>query len=149
MDVFQRRVFGNIYCFTENLNSELLCNIYKKTLLPSTRNFFGEDNNSWILQEDNDPKHTSGKAQKWKDNNNINRISWLSQSPNLNPIENVWAILKANINNYKPSSKKELVKIIKKEWRKLDSIFAKNLVTSMKKRISNVLENKGDHIYFQ
>ena len=38
--------FGNIYCFTENLNSELLYTIYKKTLLPSARKFFGEDDNS-------------------------------------------------------------------------------------------------------
>ena len=63
MDAFQRKVFRNIYWFTENLNSELLYTIYKKTLLPSARNFFGEDNNNWKLQEDNDPKYTSGKAQ--------------------------------------------------------------------------------------
>src|SRR5579871_4094458 len=61
---FSEKRFGNIYCFTENLNSELLCTIYKKTLLPSARKFFGEDDNNWKLQEDNDPKHTSGKVQK-------------------------------------------------------------------------------------
>ena len=60
---FSEKGFGNIYCFTENLNSELLCTIYKKTLLPTARNFFGEDDNSWKLQEDNDPKHTSGIAK--------------------------------------------------------------------------------------
>src|SRR5579871_6135099 len=43
---FSEKGFGNIYCFTENLNSELLYTIYKKTLLPSARNFFGEDDNS-------------------------------------------------------------------------------------------------------
>ena len=43
---FSEKGFGNIYCFTENLNSELLYTIYKKTLLPSTRNFFGEDDNN-------------------------------------------------------------------------------------------------------
>jgi transposase len=86
---FSEKGFGNIYYFIENLNSELLCIIYKKTLLPSARNFFGEDNNSWKLQEDNDPKHTSGKAQKWKDDNDVNILSWPSQSPDLNPMENV------------------------------------------------------------
>ena len=86
---FSEKGFENIYYFTENLNSELLCTIYKKTLLSSARNFFGEDDNNWKLQEDNDPKHTSGKVQNWKDKNNIKRISWLSQSPDLNPIENV------------------------------------------------------------
>ena len=86
---FSEKGFGNIYCFSDNLNAELLYTIYKTTLLPSARKFFGEDDNSWKLQEDNDPKHTSGKAQKWKDENDIKRISWLSQSPDLNPMENV------------------------------------------------------------
>ena len=45
-EYFSEKGFGNIYCFIENFNSELLYTIYKKTLLPSTRNFFDEDNNS-------------------------------------------------------------------------------------------------------
>jgi transposase len=145
---FSEKGFGNIYCFTENLNAELLCTIYKKTLLPSARNFFGEDNNNWKLQEDNDPKHTSGKAKIWKDDNNVNTISWPSQSPDLNPIENVWAILKANISNYKPTSIKHLIRIIKKEWKKLDGVFAENLVISMKNRISFLLSNNGDYTLY-
>ena len=60
---FSEKRFRNIYYFTENLHSELLCTIYK-TLLSSARIFFGKNNYSWILQEDNDPKHISGKAQK-------------------------------------------------------------------------------------
>jgi hypothetical protein len=145
---FSERGFGNIYCFTENLNSELLCTIYKKTLLPSARNFFGENNHSWKLQEDNDPKHMSEKAQKWREENQVKRISWPSQSPDLNPMENVWAVLKANVGNYKPTSIKDLIRIIKREWKKLGREFAENLVLSMKNRISLILSNKGDHILY-
>ena len=100
------------------------------------------------MQEDNDPKYTSGKAQKWRKDNQVKRISWPAQSQDLNPMENVWTVLKANISDYKPSSTKELIRIIKKEWKKLDKIFAENLVNSMKKRISDVIYNKGDHIYY-
>ena len=143
---FSEKSFGEIYCFTENLNVELLCTIYEKTLLPSARNFFREDNNSWKLQEDNDPKHTSGKAKRWKNDNDVNTISWPSQSPDLNPMENIWAVLKANISNYKPRLVKYLIKIIKWEWKKLDGVFAENLVLSIKNRISLILANEGDHI---
>ena len=145
---FSEEGFGNIYCFTNNLTGDLLCTIYETTLLPSAENFFGEDNHNWKLQEDNDPKHTSRKAQKWRSRNHVKRISWPSQSPDLNPIENVWAILKANISNHKPTSTKELIRIIKKEWEKLDKTFAENLVSSMKNRISLVISNKGDHILY-
>lgn len=98
-----------------------------------------------MVQEDNDPKHTSIKAQTWKDKNQINTISWPSQSPDLNPMKNVWSVLKVNISNYKPSSTKDLIRIIQKEWKKLDKVYAQNLIISMKNRISLVLSNKGDN----
>ena len=123
---FSKKGFGNIYYFTENLNANLLYTIYETTLLPSAGIFFGKNNHSWKLQEDNNPKHISGKAKKWKKDNDIKRISWPSQSLDLNLIENIWAVLKANISNYKLSSTKELIRIIKKEWKKLDKVFAKN-----------------------
>ena len=63
-------------------------------------------------------------------------------------MENVWAILKANANNNKPNSVKELIKIIQKEWKKFDNIFAQNLVISMKNHVSLLLSNGGDHILY-
>ena len=87
--------------------------------------FFGKDKDKWILQEDNDPKHSSKKAQNWKIDNQVNRLSWPSQSPDLNPMENVWAVLKVNVSNYKPTSTKQLIRVLKKEWKALDPTFAK------------------------
>ena len=66
----------------------------------------------------------------------------------MNPMENVWAILKTNISNYKPRSVNHLIRIIKKEWKKLDRVFAKNLVLSMKNRISLILANNSDYILY-
>ena len=145
---FSEKGFGKLYCFTQILNAELSCTIYKSTLLPSARTFFSKDNNNWILQEDNDPKHRSKKTHNWKVKNQIKCLSLPSQSPDLNLIENVWAILKANVNNHKPNSVKELIKIIQKEWKKFDNIFAQNLVISMKNCASLLLSNGGDHILY-
>src|SRR5579871_6085346 len=43
---FSEKGFGKIYCFTENLNADLLYTIYETTLLPSARIFFGKNNHS-------------------------------------------------------------------------------------------------------
>ena len=77
----------------------------------------------------------SRKAHKWRANNQITCLPWPSQSPNLNPIENIWTVLKANIDNHKSTSVKELIKVIKKEWKALDPIYVENVVTSMKNHI--------------
>jgi len=56
---FCKRGFGCLYLFTDNLNAEKMCTIYQKCLLKSAEKFFGSDRTSWLLQEDNDPKHRS------------------------------------------------------------------------------------------
>ena len=54
----------------------------------------------------------SRTAHKWRADNQITLLPWPSQSPDLNPIENIWTVLKANVGNHKPTSTKELMRII-------------------------------------
>jgi len=57
-----------------------MCTIYEQGLLTSTSKLFSESNIDWILQEDNDPKHRLKIMKKWKEENSIEVLSWLSMS---------------------------------------------------------------------
>lgn len=144
---FSASGFGKLFCFQRNLNAEFMCTIYEQGLLASTSKLFGEGNIDWILQEDNDPKHRSKIVKKWKEENGIEVLSWPSMSPDQNPIENVWRLMKINIQK-KIRSIRGLKGELTKEWNRLSPVLAANLVASMKRRTAALIESDGDYTMY-
>jgi Transposase/DDE superfamily endonuclease len=98
---FLAKGFGKLICFERNLDALFMNSIYERGLLPSACEFFGQGNMNWILQEDNDPKHRSKICKKWKEENKVTVLPWPSMSPDQNPIENVWQLMKIKISKKK------------------------------------------------
>ena len=80
--------------FTENMNGELYCEILTDNLFDQAYDLLGE---SWVFQQDNDLKHQARLTVSLLEENCPMVFDWPSYSPNLNPIENMWAILKKNM----------------------------------------------------
>ncbi len=66
-----------------------------------------------------------------------------SQSPDLNPIENLWRELKVRVAKHQPQNLNDLERICKEEWDKIPPEMCANLVTNYKKRLTSVIANKG------
>jgi len=71
--------------------------------------------------------------------------TWPSSSPDLNPIENLWHILRTNIRKHRPKvlKKEDLMHALEEEWEKLDIELLNRLIDSMPRRLQAVIDAKG------
>lgn len=83
------------------------------------------------FQQDNDPKHTSRLAKRWMEENNIDLMVWPAQSPDLNPIENLWCDIKKEVFIAKPKNSNDLWSVIQEAWLKIPCDRCNKLVDSM------------------
>ena len=94
---------------------------------------------------DGAPCHRSKIVKKFLKNKKILVQDWPGNSPDLNPIENLWNILKNKVADRHPSSVKDLEETIKNVWvHELSSEFCRKLIESMPRRLELVI-NKGGH----
>ena len=69
------------------------------------------------LQQDNDPKHTAQLTQQFMKSNEINWWDvWSSESPDFNPIEMVWSMMKSLLSKMEPKTKEDLQYSIRQFW---------------------------------
>ena len=85
----------------------------------------------FTFQHDNDPKHTSHLVKKMLKDNKVNVLEWPAQSPDLNPIENLWRELKLRVHAKRPSNLGDLERIAKEEWAQIPPMKCYNLVKKL------------------
>ena len=72
-------------------------------------------------------------------------MDWPSMSPDLNPIEHLWGILKRKMEVHKVSNIRQLRDVVMEEWRSIPVATCEALVNSMPRRVKAVLDNDGGH----
>jgi len=132
----------SLFCFTNIMNAAFYVEILEKHI-PEIRSLMGR---RWRFQQDNDPKHTSRLAQTFFSENVPNLMDWPANSPDLNPIENLWNIVKRNVEKRMPQNQKDLTDFMKEEWDAIPENVLINLVKSMRRRCELVIENNGERI---
>ena len=97
----------------------------------------------WLFQQDNAPCHRAATSLAWFKSKKIKCLEWPPSSPDLNPIENIWALIDKELAKINIWSVDQLKQEIKRIWFSLDKILCKTLVTSLPRRIKSVLKAKG------
>jgi transposase len=132
-----------------NITSSEYKEVMMKTLLPEgSRIFSSQGVTSWTFQQDNDPTHKVGleavKEYNKKKGSNIVIMTWPPNSPDLSPIENVWAYLNRKVQARGCSSFAEFKAAVLEELRDVPKSVLTNLCGSMKERVKAVLQSGGD-----
>ncbi|GBC48947.1 IS630 family transposase [Rhizophagus irregularis DAOM 181602=DAOM 197198] len=134
----------------EKINSNTYIRILNSHLYPFQHTVCELTGRAAIFQQDNAPIHTAKITKNWLKKNKIAIIDWPANSPDLNPIENIWKQLKDNIQARKtfPRTVSELKVALSEEWENLDCSIFEEVVASMPQRINAVLKARGGPTHY-
>ena len=127
---------GELHFIEGNMNSNMYCEILQQRLIPSLQKL----GHRAVFQHDNDPKHTSKTTSAL-----LRVMNWPSMSPDLNPIEHLWGIIKWKVEVRKVSNIHQLRDVVMEEWKSIPMATCESLVNSMSRRVKAVLDNDGGY----
>ncbi len=98
---------GELQFIEGTMNANMYCDILKQRL-----------GRRPVFQHDNDPKHTSKMTTALLKKLRVKVMDWPSMSPDLNPIEHLWGILKRKVEERKVSNIHQLCDVVMEEWKR-------------------------------
>ena len=102
---------------------------------------------SWRFMQDNAPIHTAKICQNWLVEKDIETIHWPASSPDMNPIENLWAIIKGKLSQKRTEGMdlRAFKALIQAEWDAISLDYINTLIQSMPARTAALIRAQGGH----
>ncbi len=129
-------------CFLKStVNAAIYQEILEHFMLPSADKLYGDAD--FIFQQDLAHAHTAKGTKSWFNDHGVTVLDWPANSPDLNPIENLWGIVKRKMRDTRPNNADELKATVKETWASIPPQQCHKLITSMPRRIEAVIKAKG------
>jgi transposase len=137
---------GHAELYAGSLDSTRHRDILRHSLIKSFRVFYPAG--PWKFQQDNVRFHTTPETVTYLHEKGVSLLEWPPWSPDLNPIENLWNVLKARVDARFPQTMEELEQCIREEWDATDLKFISRICRSMPRRLQLLLDNNGHKISY-
>ncbi len=132
---------GSLCFLKTNVTAPIYQEILEHFMLPSADQLFKDAD--LIFQQDSAPAHTTKSTKSWLNDHGVSVLDWPANSPDLNPVENLWGIVKRKMRNKRPKNADELNATVKETWASIPPQQCHKLITSMPHRIEAVIKAKG------
>ncbi len=96
-----------------------------------------------LFQQDLAPAHTAKGTKSWFNDHGVTVLDWPANLPDLNPIENLWGIVKRKMRDIRPNNADDLKAAIKATWASITPEQCHRLIASMPRRIDAGIHAKG------
>ncbi len=127
-------------CFLKtNVTAPVYQEILQRFMLPSADQLFKDAD--FIFQQDLAPAHTAKSTKSWLNDHGVGVLE-PANSSDLN-IDNLWSIVKRIMRNKRPKNAEELKATVKETWASTPPQQCHKLITSMPRRIEEVIKAKG------
>ncbi len=129
-------------CFLKStVNVAIYQEILEHFMLPSADKLYGDAD--FIFQQDLAPAHTAKGTKSWFNDHGVTVLDWPANSPDPNPIENLWGIVKRKMRDTRPNNADDLKATVKETWASIPPQQCHKLITSMPRQIEAVIKAKG------
>ncbi len=126
-------------CFLKtNVTAPVYQEILEHYMLPSADQLFKDADLIFILA----PTHTVKSTKSWLNDHGVGVLDWPANSPDLNPIEYLWGIVKRKMRNKRPKNADVLKATVKETWASTPPQQCHKLISSMPCRIEAVIKAK-------
>ncbi|KAF7250874.1 Heat shock factor 2-binding protein [Varanus komodoensis] len=105
---------GELQFIEGTMNTNMYYDILKQSMIPSLWRL----GRRAVFQHDNNPKHASKMTTALLKKLRVKMMDWPSMSPDLNPIEQLWGILKWKVEERKVSNIHQLRDVVMEEWKR-------------------------------
>ena len=118
--------------------------ILKKVLLPAARKLFKDEKLRWELQQDKATAHMAKSTMDYLEKNGVAVVKgWPAKGDDINPMENLWAILDEKLEEERFDTQESMEKAVRKIWNQVDDGLLARLIDSVPDRFRRIVKAKG------